>query len=165
MSRHDNQPSHDIQLFDDFLAHESFSIDTPNTFHFPDPISDLHVHADERETFDVSETVMSLTGERARLKTEQFMYLTRLGETDPIIGHDACLVIDALCAIPAQMTRRETFPCFIHPHWGRKLPESLTICMHLAQMYTSRSMEIRPFIWRSILAEQTRVKQQARTKR
>jgi len=90
----------------------------------------------------------------------EFGCLTRLRKPHLVAEHDAGLIVDALCAIPGQMTRRETFPCFIHPHWNRNMPESLTICMHLAQTFASRSQDIKPFLWRSILAEQRRVMQQ-----
>lgn len=93
-------------------------------------------------------------------KVGQPIYLTRLQAPDAVAEYAVNLVIDALCGIPMQMMRRETFPCFIHAHWGSQLPESLTTCMHLAKMYGTRSMEIRPFMWRSILAEQTRIMQQ-----
>jgi hypothetical protein len=84
-------------------------------------------------------------------------YLTRLRSTESLSQQSCNLVMDALCAIPEQMLRKSTFPPFIHAHWGREsLPEPLAVCMRIAQMFASRSSNIEPFIWRTILAEQRR---------
>lgn len=88
-------------------------------------------------------------------------FLTRLRTSEPLAQQCTNLVMDALCAIPEQMLRRVTFPPFVHPHWDRpSLPEPLAICMRIAQMFSSRTSDIKPFIWRTILAEQRRVIEQ-----
>lgn len=88
-------------------------------------------------------------------------FLTRLRTSGPLTQLSANLVMEALCAIPEQMVRRTTLPPFIHPHWYRpSMPEPLAICMRIAQMFTSRTPDIKPFIWRTILAEQRRVIEQ-----
>lgn len=90
-------------------------------------------------------------------------FLTRLHKSEPLVKQSASLVMDAICAIPEQMLRRETFPPFIHPHWNRPaMPEPLAICMRIAQMFASRTPDIKPFIWRTILAEQRRILKQVR---
>ncbi|KAK4539339.1 hypothetical protein LTR36_000770 [Oleoguttula mirabilis] len=90
--------------------------------------------------------------------------LTALHAAEPIAQQSARLILQALCAIPEQMSRRETFPAFIHPHWeSPALPESLAICMRIAQMFASRTPDITPFIWRTILAEQRHVMEQLPT--
>ncbi|KIM97235.1 hypothetical protein OIDMADRAFT_168993 [Oidiodendron maius Zn] len=77
---------------------------------------------------------------------------------DPVAQHGATLVMQALRAIPEKMLRRETFPPFIHPHPHRQaLPEPLAICMRIAQIFATRTLDIRSFIWRTIKAEQARV--------
>lgn len=84
-------------------------------------------------------------------------FLSRLRASEPLTKQTKGLVMDALCAIPEQMLRRATFPPFIHPHSHRStLPESLTICTKIAQMFTTRTAETSPFIWRTILSEQRR---------
>ena len=88
---------------------------------------------------------------------DDFGYLSRITPWKAYAQHSADLIVEALYAIPDQMLRRETFPPFIHPHWSHSaLPEPLAVCMHLASTYSSRSSELRPFLWRTILTEQRR---------
>ena len=91
-------------------------------------------------------------------------FLARLCTAEYLPQQSADLVMEALCAIPEQMLRRATFPPFIHPHWHRpSLPEPLAICTQIAYIFASRTPEIRPFIWRTILAEQQRTLDQVCT--
>lgn len=84
--------------------------------------------------------------------------LTRLRTSEPLARQCTNLVMEALCAIPEQMLRKVTLPPFIHPHWDRPaMPEPLAICMRIAQMFSSRTPDIKSFIWRTILAEQKRI--------
>lgn len=88
-------------------------------------------------------------------------YLDRLEIPDILARENARLIVEALCAVPEQMLRRATFPCFIHPHWNcTEMPEALAICIRIAQMFASRTPEIAPFIWRTVLAEQRRAMDQ-----
>ncbi|KAK4552086.1 hypothetical protein LTR86_010622 [Recurvomyces mirabilis] len=88
---------------------------------------------------------------------ERTTYLTERISFDPIANHNADCIVQTLCAMPDQMLRRETFPCFIHPQWDQKaLPEPLAVCMRIAKIFASRTPEIIPFIWRTILAETRR---------
>lgn len=47
-------------------------------------------------------------------------FLTLLHAPEPLVKQSENLVMEALCAVPEQMIRRETLPSFIHPHWGRR---------------------------------------------
>lgn len=87
--------------------------------------------------------------------------LSRLCTTETLFKQSANLIIEALCAIPEQILRKQTFPSFIHPHWDGDLPEPIVVCMHIAQIFASRTPEIEPFIWRTILAEQQRLTRKA----
>ena len=90
--------------------------------------------------------------------------LTRLPDNKPMFKQSANLIVEALCAVPQQMLRRATLPPFIHPQWHRSaMPEPLAVCMCLAQMFVSRTSDIKPFLWRTILAEQKRIVDQVRT--
>lgn len=88
---------------------------------------------------------------------DEFSYLSRITPLKAYAQHSADLIVEALYAIPDQMLRRETFPPFIHPHWSLSaLPESLAVCMNLASIYSARALELRAFLWRTILTEQKR---------
>ena len=68
------------------------------------------------------------------------------------------MLIDMIRAYPLMMTRRETFPPFVHPHCYlyegcNTLPQVLTNCMGIAQLFVSRTNDTRPFLWTTILAE------------
>lgn len=89
--------------------------------------------------------------------------LARLRMSDPVSQHNTTLVIQALRAFPRMMLRRQTFPPFIHPHWHRPstatkiaLPEPLANCMSVAHIFASLTSETKPFLWRTIRAEQRR---------
>ncbi|KAH0524017.1 hypothetical protein TsFJ059_008939 [Trichoderma semiorbis] len=60
----------------------------------------------------------------------------------------------AIHAFPQMMMRRQIFPPFIHAHWHMsELPETLANCMSVAQIYSTRTPETRPFLWRMIGVE------------
>ncbi|PCH05510.1 Hypothetical protein PENO1_007540 [Penicillium occitanis (nom. inval.)] len=68
------------------------------------------------------------------------------------------MLIDMIRAYPLMMTRRETFPPFVHPHCYlyegcNTFPQVLTNCMGIAQLFVSRTNDTRPFLWTTILAE------------
>jgi hypothetical protein len=92
--------------------------------------------------------------------------LALLEHSGPVIQNNRHLVVQALRAYPLMMLRRETLPPFIHPHWHRQttpaLPEPLSNCMSIAQMYAFRSEETKPFLWRTIKAENDRFLTQVR---
>jgi hypothetical protein len=86
--------------------------------------------------------------------------LTILQPSSEVVQHTTRLGVQAMRAYPMMMLRRETLPPFIHPHWHRQstpaLPEPLSNCMSIAQMYAFRSEETKPFIWRTVKAEDER---------
>lgn len=81
----------------------------------------------------------------------------------PHAQHNADLIIQALRSFPTMMLRRETFPWFIHPRsqllsksTGIALPEALSNCMSIAQMFASQTSETRYFFRQTIGAEYRR---------
>ena len=75
----------------------------------------------------------------------------------------ADVVIQSLRSFPTMMLRRETFPWFIHPHSHllsqparASLPEALSACIGISQLFTSRTSETKYFLWRTIRAEHRR---------
>lgn len=80
--------------------------------------------------------------------------------------HNADIIIQALRAFPTMMLRRETFPWFIHsqsqllstsPSPNACLPEALSNCMSIAQMFLSRTSETRHFHRQMMNAEHHRL--------
>ncbi|KAL9635777.1 MAG: hypothetical protein Q9164_003244 [Protoblastenia rupestris] len=78
----------------------------------------------------------------------------------PHAQHNADLIIQSLRSFPTMMLRRETFPWFIHPHsqllsksTDDALPEALSNCMSIAQMFASRTSETKKFLRQTIRAE------------
>ena len=77
----------------------------------------------------------------------------------PHTQHNADLIIQSLRSFPTMMIRRETFPWFIHPHSQLlskstvALPEALSNCMSIAQMFASRTSETKHFLRQIIGAE------------
>ena len=74
------------------------------------------------------------------------------------------------------MLRRETFPWYIHqqsqilfnsvdssnPTLAAPLPEALSDCMSIAQMFTLRTPETKPFFWRTVTAQYHRWSKEVR---
>jgi hypothetical protein len=82
----------------------------------------------------------------------------------PLAQHNADLVIQSLRAFPTMMLRRETFPWYVHQHSHMRsqsttaaLPEALSNCMSIAQMFALRTFETKTFLWRTIRAEYRRL--------
>ena len=81
----------------------------------------------------------------------------------PHAQHNADLIIQSLRSLPTMMLRRETLPWFIHPHSqllsksaGATLPEALSNCMSIAQIFTSRTSDTKSFLRQTIGAEYRR---------
>lgn len=81
----------------------------------------------------------------------------------PHAQHNADLIIQSLRALPTMMLRRETFPWFIHPRshplancLDTGLPEALSNCMSIAQMFASRTTETKHFLRQTIGVEYRR---------
>ncbi len=101
-----------------------------------------------------SPTVQSLSQDAAsRPKVER-----------PVAHHNASLLIQSLRAFPEMMLQRETFPWFIHQQsqiltnnsTSAPLPQALSDCMSIAQMFTLRTSETTPFFWRTIKSQYRR---------
>ncbi|KAN0089203.1 hypothetical protein V8E51_019463 [Hyaloscypha variabilis] len=79
------------------------------------------------------------------------------------------MIIDMVHAYPRMMMRRETFPPFIHafspagesPDEQSKLPENLTNCMGIAQLFAVCNDDTRLFVWGTIWAELRRLRSRA----
>ncbi|ORY01122.1 hypothetical protein BCR34DRAFT_494155 [Clohesyomyces aquaticus] len=83
--------------------------------------------------------------------------LTRLKHQDLAIDYVCDLIVSILKAFPRMMLRRETFAPFIHPYWHwPTLPEKLASCVSIAQLFETRTIESRPFLWRVIDIEEQR---------
>ncbi|KAL9095961.1 MAG: hypothetical protein Q9165_001959 [Trypethelium subeluteriae] len=88
-------------------------------------------------------------------------FLARLPISDPVANFTASLIMEMLLAFPEMMLRRETLPPFIHGHRYRTsdaseicLPQPLVNCMGIAQVFASKNIETRPFLWHAIKNEQ-----------
>ena len=88
----------------------------------------------------------------------------------PHAQHNADLILQSLRSFPTMMIRRETFPWFIHSHsqllsksTGAALPEALTNCMSIAQLFVSRTSETKYFFRQIIGAEQRRFNSEVRS--
>lgn len=86
----------------------------------------------------------------------------------------ANMIIDMIYAYPQMMTRRETFPPFIHANTPatqgdvvedgqKRLPEQFTNCMSVAQLLAVRTDDTRSFIWATIRAEMRAFRNHLRT--
>ena len=78
----------------------------------------------------------------------------------PFAHHNANLIVQSLRAFPAMMLRRETFPWYIHQQCQMlavsspaALPEALSTCMSIAQMFALRTPETKPILWQTIRAQ------------
>lgn len=73
----------------------------------------------------------------------------------------ATMIIDMFYAYPRMMTRRETLPPFMHAFspandtddGHNRLPEHLTNCMGIAQLFAARTDDTCSFVWATIRAE------------
>lgn len=98
---------------------------------------------------------LSMSGKEV---TSDAVYFSKKQIVTPAQQLFTSMLIDMIRAYPLMMTRRETFPPFIHPHCylyeGRStFPQALTNCMGIAQLFVSRTDDTRPFLWTTILAE------------
>ena len=90
--------------------------------------------------------------------------LANLQMERPHAQHNADIVIQSLRSFPTMMQRRETFPWYIHPHsqllskpTRAALPEALSTCMSIAQMFASRTSETKHLLYRAIRIEYRRL--------
>jgi hypothetical protein len=109
------------------------------------------------------DSLQALSGPASLIPQPKSAFLARLRMPDPVSQHSATLVVQTLRAFPQMMLQRQTFPPFIHPHWHRTstatrtaVPEPLANCMSVAHIFASLTSETKPFLWRTIRAEQRR---------
>lgn len=95
-------------------------------------------------------------------------FLTCLPITDPVAQRNATYLIQLLRPFPQMMVRRAAFPPFIHPNWHRgdgadahkTLPEPISHCISIAQMFSLRTPDTRTFVWNTVRTEQRRLMDQ-----
>lgn len=82
----------------------------------------------------------------------------------PQAQYSANIIIQALRALPTMMLRRETFPWFIHTpsqliskSSKPVIPDALSTCMSISQMFASRTAETKSFLWSTIRNEYRRL--------
>jgi hypothetical protein len=65
-----------------------------------------------------------------------------------------------LGSYPNMMQRKDTFPPFIHPSCCKddQMPEALTNCMSIVQMFSTRTKDNAKFLWRTVRMEQDRLR-------
>ncbi|KAI1811603.1 hypothetical protein GGS20DRAFT_562317 [Poronia punctata] len=77
--------------------------------------------------------------------------------TDPRQQASVLFLLDMLRALPHMMSRRETFPLFIHGHWQQpEPPKALLDCMNISRLYMASTLSPRDrTIYYTALAEET----------
>ncbi|KAG9232721.1 hypothetical protein BJ875DRAFT_69579 [Amylocarpus encephaloides] len=87
--------------------------------------------------------------------------------SDPLAQHNAALILQAIRSFPRMMTRRRSFPPFVHPHWnevplGKDKVEnkSLLNCMNIAKSFSSMTYEGKKNLWDLIRSEEYRFVEQ-----
>ncbi|KAJ8127459.1 hypothetical protein O1611_g6176 [Lasiodiplodia mahajangana] len=87
--------------------------------------------------------------------------------TDPRHQASLLFLLEVLRGVPYMLSRRETFPAFIHGQWHEpKFPTALVNCMRISQLFLARnaSPHGREVFYSSIEAERARIEQQSSTK-
>ncbi|KAI1191353.1 hypothetical protein F5B17DRAFT_307020 [Nemania serpens] len=83
--------------------------------------------------------------------------------TDPRHQVSAVFLLDIIRGIPHMMSRRETFPAFIHGQWHKpELPTTFANCMRISQLFLARSATPRgrELFYSALSEERTRLKYQ-----
>lgn len=157
-------PLREFLNFDELFAFED---DTSTPYQCsPDVSLALYDNPDQRSgswcAWSRGNVPLSVMTENPSLKSNSNL-LAVLQSGRPHAQHNADLIIQSLRSFPTMMLRRETFPWFIHPHsqllsesTGTALPEALSNCMSIAQMFASRTAETKYFIRQTIGAEYRR---------
>jgi hypothetical protein len=141
--------SYTVNSFDTNLDHWSLSLADVSFSEWPDLRGVHHVHT----TALARPTCLS--------ERPQSDFLSPIPMPDPASNCAAVVVMQMLRAFPQMMLRRETFPPFIHGHWycpsdstDSPLPKPLVSCMGIAQVFASRNLDTRPFLWLMVQGEQ-----------
>lgn len=86
--------------------------------------------------------------------------------TDPRYQASVLVLLDLIRGLPYALSRRETFPVFIHGQWHMpELPLTLSNCIHIAQLYIARdeSPQGRELFYSTMNEERTRLMHQLST--
>lgn len=81
--------------------------------------------------------------------------------TEPRHQASAMFLLDMIRGIPHMMSRRETFPAFIHGQWHKpELPTTFANCMRISQLFLARSTTPRgrELFYSALSEERTRLK-------
>jgi hypothetical protein len=130
-----------------------------------DPLSSVAHYSSPQtnETTSPSDRSVSELRHIQRRPTGMSTDLASLRHGNPVLKHAASLIMHIVCAFPQMMLRRSTFPPFIHPRWHQpQLPEKISSCMGIAQLFVARTPETRGFLWRTISAEEQRFRDEVR---
>jgi hypothetical protein len=141
----------------DFSLDDFMTFETLSPFENTSYVQDLEQHHHEAPAWctwsrgEVSLTVLYETS----LASADFM-IPWLNER-PHAQHNANLMIQSLRSLPTMMLRTETFPWSIHRYSYNtaegKLPEALSTCMSVAQLFTMRTPETKGFLWSTMRNE------------
>ncbi|CAH0058536.1 unnamed protein product [Clonostachys solani] len=76
--------------------------------------------------------------------------------------HQVCntveLAFDIMSCFPQMMLRNQTLPPFMHiPSYSACMPERISTCRGIAQVFETRTDETASFLWRTVDAEVTRI--------
>jgi hypothetical protein len=76
---------------------------------------------------------------------------------DPRQQAGILFLVEIIRGLPHMLSRRETFPIFVHGHWHqRELPDTLVNCMRISQLYIAGGVSPHDrAIYHSTLAEET----------
>jgi hypothetical protein len=95
--------------------------------------------------------------------------LERRSLDSPQVPMASMMLGQIIASFPYMMTRKETFPPFIHPRChdssrgSSELPEILKDCMGLAHMFHTKTKESNKMFWRSVRMEQEKLYAQVRS--
>lgn len=163
--------SPDMSTFNDSLAIDEFLSLDDNSWAQPECFVDVPmVPYDKTKKQAASWCQWTNRGLSFAVATETDSTLQAVDQRGrPRADHSANLVIQSLRAFPTMMIRRETMPWFIHPRSDllsnskkAALPEALSTCMGIAQMFASKTPETKPFLWRTIKVEYSRLLEEVR---
>ncbi|CAG9946830.1 unnamed protein product [Clonostachys rosea f. rosea IK726] len=74
------------------------------------------------------------------------------------VCHTVELAFDIMSCFPQMMLRNQTLPPFMHiPSYSAFMPERISTCRGIAQVFETRTNETASFLWRTVDAEVTRI--------
>lgn len=87
--------------------------------------------------------------------------LSRITQRNRSAHHAANVIHRIVRSFPQMMLRPQTFPPLIHGQWHRKdssLPDKITVCVCVAQLYASRTPESSRLVWKIIDSEEQKIR-------